>query len=108
MGVIAVKPITDNRAARAPAAARERLRPVAVNLTLDRPPGLSEPTRSHPPWLALLPGLGGSCAHSLHGGDSSPPVIPEAAVTGPKAVILCKSVHHGSTAKVARIMAATL
>ena len=29
-------------------------------------------------------------------------------MTGPKAVILCKSIHHGSTAKVARVMAATL
>ena len=29
-------------------------------------------------------------------------------MTGPKAVILCKSVHHGSTAKVAHVMASTL
>ena len=29
-------------------------------------------------------------------------------MTHPKAVILCKSVHHGSTAKVARVMAAAL
>lgn len=29
-------------------------------------------------------------------------------MTGPRAVILCKSVHHGSTAKVANVMAAAL
>ncbi len=29
-------------------------------------------------------------------------------MTHPQAVILCKSVHHGSTAKVARVMAGTL
>jgi flavodoxin len=29
-------------------------------------------------------------------------------MTGPSAVILCKSVHHGSTAKVARVMASML
>ncbi len=81
---------------------------VAGKLTPVCLPGLSEPPLIRPGLLAMLPGLNGSFAHTLHGGDFPPLVIPEAAMTHPKAVILCKSVHHGSTAKVARVMAAAL
>ena len=71
-------------------------------------PIATESGRTSTAALAQPAGLRRASANTVRVGIFAPPAMPEATMNHPRAVILCKSVHHGSTARVANVMAAAL